>query len=159
MTSPSDRPCFQEPDREHPAGRSRRVFIKRAVFGSLGLAGVLVSGCGRSENEPIRPDGDVQTPTGNDPRPGLSEPVVDCQSTETLSPQDLKVRQALDYTPESPEPGETCANCRFYQPPNGKSSTDTTASSTASGSCGGCQLFPGPVVASGWCTSWAEKQS
>ena len=137
---------LSESSAERRPARSRRQFLKRAAaFGAAGLVGGLLTGCGGEENR-TRPDGEVQTPTGDEPKPGLSEEVVDCRSTEQLSPQDLKVRQALNYTPDSPEPGETCGNCRFYTAPQQEE-------------CGGCELFPGPVVAGGWCTSWAIQQS
>ena len=156
MTSRSEHAPSPEAERASYADRPRRRFLKKAAALSFATAGgtvLLTSGCGEDEDPSIRPDGDVQTPTGEDPKPGLSEPVVDCQSTETLSPQDLKVRQALGYTPDSPEEGQRCDNCRFFTPPP-RNTPDAAPSA-----CGGCQLFPGPVVAGGWCTSWAEQQA
>lgn len=130
-----------------PDDDTRRGFLKRvAALGAAALGAAFTgTGC-RPTGEPTRPDGSVQTPTGVDPKPGLSEPVVDCESTETLSPQDLDVRQALDYTPETPRPKERCDNCRFYEKPGEKET------------CGGCVHFAGPVTDGGWCTVWAAQQ-
>jgi hypothetical protein len=53
--------------------------------------------------------------------------------------------QALEYTNETSEPDQRCANCRFYTPQG-----DTGR--------GQCQLFAkGLVTAEGWCTSWQPR--
>lgn len=139
--------------------RSRRGFLKRALAagGVAGLAGFVASCGGTEGDEATRPTGEVQTPTGENPKPGLSEEVVDCRSTEQLSPQDLKVRQALNYTPDSPEEGERCDNCQFYKPP-ARGDTSNVAASGKNAACGGCVHFAGPVTDGGWCTVWAAQQ-
>ena len=53
--------------------------------------------------------------------------------------------KSLQYVEESPEADKNCANCSLYQ-----------QEKYGSG-CGGCTLFPGPVAAEGYCTSWAPK--
>ena len=65
-----------------------------------------------------------------------------CEGYDALSPEDLQQRASLQYVDQTPNAAQRCDTCRFYQAP-------------ASGSaCGGCQLFAGPVVASGYCRSW-----
>ena len=65
-----------------------------------------------------------------------------CQGYGALSTAELQQRQALDYVDDSPKLGQVCTTCRLYDQP------------TTDGGCGGCQLFPGPVVGQGWCTAW-----
>lgn len=66
-----------------------------------------------------------------------------CDGYGSLSTAELQQRQALNYVDASPRADQNCANCRLYNAPED------------GGACGGCQLFPGPVVAQGWCTAWA----
>lgn len=65
-----------------------------------------------------------------------------CPGYGDLSAQDLQTRQALQYVDASPNPAQSCSNCRLYNQPEGGSA------------CGGCQLFAGPVAPGGWCASW-----
>lgn len=66
-----------------------------------------------------------------------------CPGYDTLTPEQLQARQALNYVDKTPQPEKHCGNCRFF---NKDASSET---------CGGCQLFQGPVVAQGYCTAWA----
>lgn len=66
-----------------------------------------------------------------------------CEGYDALSEQDLQTRSALNYADTSPNPSQLCTNCRLYNRPE------------AGATCGGCQLFAGPVAPSGWCSSWS----
>ncbi|MFB6099179.1 MAG: high-potential iron-sulfur protein [Salinibacter sp.] len=65
-----------------------------------------------------------------------------------LSEQQKKQRKqmvkSLQYVEETPNPKKNCGNCQLYQ-------------KGEYGSCGGCQLFPGPVTKNGYCNSWTPK--
>ena len=64
-------------------------------------------------------------------------------SAGMVSPDDPTAK-ALEYTDNSTQEGQTCANCNLYQ--------GGTAAS------GGCPIFPGKeVAAAGWCKSWVAK--
>lgn len=61
-------------------------------------------------------------------------------SAEMLSVDD-PVAKNLQYTETSPNPEQTCANCKLY--------------TGGSAPTGGCLLFGNKqVVAGGWCKSW-----
>jgi hypothetical protein len=53
--------------------------------------------------------------------------------------------KSLNYVEESPNAKKNCANCQLYQ------------QEKYGAGCGGCQLFPSPVNANGYCDSWAPK--
>ena len=67
-----------------------------------------------------------------------------CEGYASLSPEELQVRQSLQYVDPSPIADQTCSNCLQYVAP-------------AEGVCGGCKLFAGPVLASGHCISWVAQ--
>lgn len=61
-------------------------------------------------------------------------------SAEMLSVDD-PIAKNLQYTETSPNPEQTCANCKLY--------------TGGSADVGGCPLFgTKQVVAAGWCKSW-----
>lgn len=70
-----------------------------------------------------------------------------CSDLSDLSAQEKKQRanmvSNLEYVEESPHDDQDCANCQLY------------LEEEYEGNCGGCQLFPGPVAAEGYCNSWA----
>ena len=70
-----------------------------------------------------------------------------CAGYGDLTGADLAAREALGYVDKSPKPAEICASCRLYDLPEGDSP------------CGGCQLFAGPVLAAGYCNSWAAMRT
>ena len=74
---------------------------------------------------------------------GAADRAAQCDGYSSLSTAELQQRQALQYVDKTPNAVQNCANCRLYNAP------------AEEGGCGGCQLFPGPVVAQGWCTAWA----
>ena len=118
-----------------------------AAFGAAGLAGLLTSGCGEDADPSTPPGGGVQSSTAAEPPPDPGETDTACRDPQVLSQHSREVRQALDYTPETPVPGERCDNCRYYVPPASK------------GACGGCEHFAGPVTADGWCAVWDAPAS
>ena len=60
-----------------------------------------------------------------------------------VSPDDPTAK-ALEYTEQSQNPDQNCANCNLYQGGDAAS--------------GGCPIFPGKeVAAKGWCKSWVAK--
>lgn len=70
-----------------------------------------------------------------------------CSDLSDLSEPEKKQRsqmvKSLNYVEETPQENRDCANCQLY-----------IAEEYGEG-CGGCQLFPGPVAANGYCNSWA----
>lgn len=116
---------------------SRRSFLQR--LSALGIAGVgastVLSACG---------GGGGDTSSSGDGSSGSAD--FSCDDLSGLSDQQISQRetqaQALQYVEESPNPDQNCANCSFWQAPEGNAN------------CGGCQLFPGPVHPDGWCNSW-----
>lgn len=57
-----------------------------------------------------------------------------------------KQRKTLQYVAKSPDPAKNCGNCAQWIA--GKY-----------GDCGGCKLFEGPVVAGGYCASYAPTKA
>ncbi|PEN09299.1 hypothetical protein CRI93_00790 [Longimonas halophila] len=116
---------------------SRRSFLQR--ISALGIAGVgastVLSACGGGSDD-ASSTGDDSSGSADfscDDLSGLSDQQISQRETQT---------QALQYVEESPNPDQNCANCSFWQAPEGNAN------------CGGCQLFPGPVHPDGWCNSW-----
>ncbi|HJL14646.1 MAG TPA: high-potential iron-sulfur protein [Sandaracinaceae bacterium LLY-WYZ-13_1] len=68
-----------------------------------------------------------------------------CTDTSGLEPAALQTRQSQNYTDHSPNEGQQCDNCRFYQAPQQE------------GSCGSCQVIQGPVHPEGYCDLYAAQ--
>lgn len=115
----------------------RREFFKRAaVLGAMAVgAGGFLSAC-----EAPQQNGDQQAGEGEGTDQAAGD--LNCEDTEGLEEAQIKVRDSLQYTDDSPEPGQTCDNCELYTEPE------------QPGSCGGCQTVPGPIHPKGWCTAW-----
>ena len=128
--SDHDRPL----DRSDSPSLSRRAFIGR--LGALGAAGLgatsLLSACG-GDDARVGPDGVAIVDSST------------CEGYDAIEPAGLQTRQSLNYVDATEMEGKNCANCRFYNVPEGGSP------------CGGCQLFPGPVSPGGWCQSWVAQ--
>lgn len=108
---------------------SRRRFLQSlSVAGVAGASGTLLVACGSDDSE----NGGT---------------AADCSDLSDLSEQEKKQRsdmvKNLEYVEESPNEDQTCANCQLY------------LEEDYGAGCGGCQLFPGPVAAQGYCNSWA----
>ncbi|CAG4989829.1 hypothetical protein DYBT9275_00390 [Dyadobacter sp. CECT 9275] len=115
----------------------RRNFFKKSFFsGSVLLtSGVLLSACNSTESKKEAKQDDKQAKPSADP----------CNDFSGISDTDLKAREKLGYVKESPIADSKCSNCQLYLPQK-----DTPA-------CGKCQLFKGPVLATGYCTYWAAQ--
>jgi hypothetical protein len=50
-----------------------------------------------------------------------------------------KASQKLVAYQSTPKEGHSCANCQYFQPPNG------------------CKVVEGPISSAGWCSLWAQK--
>jgi hypothetical protein len=82
-------------------------------------------------------------------------PVIGCGSSggggggdhrcSDLSGVDVRTRNAMGYTASSTDPSRRCSACTLYIAPSGTSP------------CGGCQAFPGPVEANGYCNSFVAR--
>jgi len=102
----------------------RDLFKKTLMVGAAAAgAGYLLSACGDDD--------------------GGGE--LTCTDTSGLSDQETQQRQAQEYVDASPNPQETCANCRFYQAPQ-------------ESGCGTCQVIKGPVHPQGYCKLWAAQE-
>ena len=116
---------------------SRRRFLQSVgVAGVVGASGTLLAACGGSD------DSGSSSDSG-----GSASASGSCSDLSDLSDAQKKQRSqmvnSLQYVEETPQPDKNCANCSLYvQGDYGEG-------------CGGCQLFPGPVAANGYCNSWA----
>ncbi|MGF1532178.1 MAG: high-potential iron-sulfur protein [Bernardetiaceae bacterium] len=70
-----------------------------------------------------------------------------CDDLSGVSELERKKREGMNYVAQSPEKDKNCLNCKFWKAP------------AEAGSCGGCQLFGGPVHPKGYCTSWFTNAS
>ncbi len=109
---------------------SRRSFIQRVAFIPVLAAGAAGVMAGCGGKE-------AETESA----------LATCENYEGLSEQDLNLRKTFNYVSNSPNANQVCSNCALYVTPE------------AGGTCGGCQLFKGPVNPGGYCTSWAQKQA
>lgn len=75
------------------------------------------------------------------------EAALDCTDLSELGQQQKQTRKSLNYVEESKEKGKQCDNCRYWQPPKKE------------GSCGTCQLVPGPIHPKGYCDSYTKAKS
>lgn len=74
---------------------------------------------------------------------GKPEVPESCPKTP-LSPEAQKVRDSLKYVDHGPDAARFCDVCVQYKP-------------GASGSCGKCSLFEGPIHPQGTCAAFAPK--
>jgi hypothetical protein len=121
---------------------SRRRFLHSlSIAGVVGAGGSLLAACGGGSDQ----SGDGGSSTEGEA--GSATASADCSDLSGLSDAQRKQRKqmvgSLNYVEESPQAEKNCANCSLYQ-----------QEKYGSG-CGGCQLFPGPVNAQGYCDSWA----
>jgi hypothetical protein len=143
----------EQSNSEESSRVTRRRFLQSlGVAGLAGASGTLLSACGGSDDSGggSGADGGSQTQSGGG---GTTTASADCSDLSALSDAQKQQRQqmanSLNYVEETPNENQYCANCQLYQSPEQE---ETTGSE-----CGGCQLFPGPVTANGYCTSWAPK--
>ena len=116
---------------------TRRNILQNAAKGALGLVAstamgpLFFYGCRKSDDSPrvARPNLDVES----------------CPNQESLSEQEIAIRNSLKYVDSTPVSGRTCDNCKLYTLP---------ASATI---CGGCKVVPGPIHAKGYCTAWLHR--
>ncbi len=117
---------------------SRRRFLQSVgIAGVVGASGTLLAACGGSD--------DSGSSSGDSS--GSASASGGCSDLSGLSDAQKKQRsqmvKSLQYVEETPQPDKNCANCQLY------------IQSEYGEGCGGCQLFPGPVAANGYCNSWA----
>ena len=123
---------------------SRRQFLRSlGLAGAVGASGTLLVACGGGS------DGSGGDASGSGAGGESATASADCSDLSSLSDAQKQRRKqqvkALNYVEDSPEPNKNCANCQLDQ-----------QEKYGSG-CGGCQLFPGPVAAEGYCSSWAAQ--
>lgn len=128
---------------DDPNHVSRRRFLHSlSIAGVVGAGGSLLAACGGGSDE----SGDGSSAESETSSATAS---ADCSDLSELSDAQKKQREqmvgSLNYVEESPQAEKNCANCSLYQQERYGSG------------CGGCQLFPGPVNAQGYCDSWAPK--
>ncbi|WP_397547454.1 high-potential iron-sulfur protein [Rhodothermus marinus] len=119
---------------------TRRDFLLRV--GALGLAGLggsaLLSACGGGQQQ--------QQQSGAASESGTSASAeLTCTDVSGLTPEEIQMRESLQYTDHSPYPDKTCSNCQLFIPPENPNQ------------CGACQLVKGPIHPNGYCTSWVQK--
>ncbi|MFB6249806.1 MAG: high-potential iron-sulfur protein [Salinibacter sp.] len=121
---------------------SRRRFLQSVgVAGVVGAGSTLLAACGGSDDSGGSSSGSSSSGDGS------ASASASCSDLSSLSDAEKKQRsqmvKSLQYVEESPQDNKNCANCSLY------------IKSEYGEGCGGCQLFPGPVAAKGYCNSWA----
>ena len=67
-----------------------------------------------------------------------------CADPDKMDDGKLEMRQSLNYTEQSPDPGTTCKDCHFF--------------AATEGGCGTCVMFNGDLAnANGYCDSFSPK--
>jgi len=126
---------------------SRRRFLQSVgIAGVVGAGSSLLAACGGGSSDSKSSGssgGGGESSSGG----GTKTASADCSDVSDLSDAKKKQRDqminSLQYVEESPNPEKNCANCSLYN------------EGDYGEGCGGCQLFPGPVAANGYCNSWA----
>ncbi|MBU2500312.1 high-potential iron-sulfur protein [bacterium] len=134
----------------HGIRLDRREFFRQAGrWGVAGIGGVVlaplvasIAGCGedKSSGDGSSPGDAPKAAAAPDSRDREQDP---CTDISELTPEDVEVRQGLEYVEATENPQENCGNCEFYVAPE------------AGRPCGACDLFSGPVVREGWCVGWS----
>lgn len=124
---------------------SRRRFLQSiGLAGVVGAGGSLLAACGGGSDD-SKSSGSAGESSGDSG--GTTTASADCSDLSKLSDSEKKQRDqmvsSLQYVEESPNEEKNCANCSLYN------------EGDYGEGCGGCQLFPGPVAANGYCNSWA----
>ena len=103
----------------------RREAARRAltVLGAAAIAPSALMACGGEEGEG-----------------GLT-----CTDTSGLTPAQVSVRTTQAYVDSTPNEGQDCAGCRFYQAAN------------SADACGTCQVVQGPIHPNGYCNLFAAN--
>ncbi len=116
----------------------RRQFLERAaLLGAAAIgAGSLLTAC-----DPPEPADDANGAADDDAPDDFS--CNDEAALADLSEDDIARRESHEYVEESPEEGQYCHNCIFWEEPG------------PGEDCGGCQSIPGPFHPDGWCNIWA----
>jgi hypothetical protein len=126
---------------------SRRRFLHSiGLAGVVGAGGSLLAACGGGSDGSGDGSGNGSAAQSGG-ETGEATASADCSDLSSLSDAQKQQRKqmvkSLNYVEKSPNAEKNCANCQLYQ-----------QEKYGSG-CGGCQLFPGPVNANGYCDSWA----
>lgn len=122
---------------------SRRRFLQSVgIAGVVGASSTLLAACGGSDDS-----GDSSSGSSSSSGSGSASASGNCSDLSGLSDAEKQQRsqmvKSLQYVEETPQDDKNCANCQLY------------IQSEYGEGCGGCQLFPGPVAANGYCNSWA----
>jgi hypothetical protein len=122
---------------------SRRRFLQSVgIAGVVGASSTLLAACGGSDDS-----GGSSSGSSSSSGSGSASASGNCSDLSGLSDAEKKQRsqmvKSLQYVEETPQDDKNCANCQLY------------IQSEYGEGCGGCQLFPGPVAANGYCNSWA----
>jgi hypothetical protein len=125
---------------------SRRRFLQSVgIAGVVGAGSSLLAACGGGSSDSSGSGSSASDSDGG--TGGTTTASADCSDLSDLSDAQKKQRDqmvnSLQYVEETPNPEKNCANCSLY------------IKSEYGEGCGGCQLFPGPVAANGYCNSWA----
>jgi hypothetical protein len=115
---------------------TRRRFVVRALkLGAVAALGApLLARCGMDLGE------------DDDPRAQAEQYDADLRCTDTtgLLEAELKVRVENNYVQISPHEEHYCFNCLNFEEP------------AEPGTCGACDVVPGPIQPLGWCEAWLE---
>jgi len=134
-------------DRQDDRKLDRRQFLINAGCAGLFAAGAarLTTGCKKGGGDPSGGGKNSPSGGGNQTDEGGGSGGLDCTDTSGLEDSQIKTRESLEYTDNSPKEDKNCANCQLFEPPE------------EDGSCGGCQSVPGPIHPDGYCTAWVEQ--
>ena len=129
----------------HQKYMKRKDFLKTIAF-TAASGSIFLAACGGESNTKAT---ETKTEPAATPEaaPAAATASADCNDVSGLTEADIKQRESVQYVAVSTDAEKKCSNCRFYKP------------AADASSCGGCQLFQGPVALDGNCKSWFKKDA
>jgi hypothetical protein len=109
----------------------------------VGATGALIvlaplAGCGRG-------GGEAEKAAVEGAPEGSAAATDPCADLSGITPAQQEFRDDAGYVAETPNPGERCDNCAYWEAPRGGAA------------CGGCTAIAGPIHPGGWCDLWEEQ--
>jgi hypothetical protein len=121
----------------------RKDFLKTLAL-TAASGSVFLAACGGDPKKPAETKTEPAATPEAAPAPAAT---ADCSDLSGLTEVEVKQRESVQYVAVSTDAEKKCSNCRFFQP------------GADASSCGGCQLFKGPVAPEGNCKSWFKKEA
>lgn len=126
---------FRKMSTTHRLTRRKALHVLGSTVAVGGILGAI--GCSKAAEPP------PPAPTSAAPPPPPPKPEAACPGD--IDDASKQMRRNLQYKDKTAEAGKNCAGCVQWVPP------------AAGATCGGCNLFTGPVHPEGHCLSFAPK--